>query len=98
MATPPVRASASLSSLSQRGVQPLGRRRSETAMSAAAQAAVMLVQPIRIEERVASRRFALVPLPTTATQASCEQSLVGCPSRTSGSPSNPDASASRLRT
>lgn len=95
---PPVRSSAERSSLSQRGVQPRGNRRSDTTISASAQALVMVVQSICVAERVASKCHAADPLRITAMQASFEHALNGLDPRTSGSPSNPDASAISERT
>ena len=59
------------------GVQPRGSRRSETAMSASAQALVNGAQSIGCGERVASSRHSAEPLRSSATQASLEQALNG---------------------
>jgi hypothetical protein len=72
---PPVLRSVGESSFSQRGVHPRGSRRSDTTMSAAAQARVKVVHSIQVAERVASSRHSPDGLRSRATQASCEQAL-----------------------
>jgi hypothetical protein len=58
----------------------------------------MVAQSIGVAERVASKCHAADPLWIAATQASLEHALNGLDQRTSGSPSNPDASAIKERT
>jgi len=72
---PPVRRSAGASSFSQRGSQLRGSLRSETTISAWAQALVIVVQSMLVLDRVANTRHSVAPFRTNATHESLEQSL-----------------------
>ncbi len=98
MATPPQRPSESRSSLSQRGLQPRGSQRSDTTMSTEAQVCVNVRQSIRSDVRMASRRHSRPSLVSAATHESREQWPSERSSSAAGSPSNPAASANKLRT
>jgi hypothetical protein len=84
--------------LSQRGVQPRGKRRLATTMSASRQARVRLFHSMRSRLRMASKRHARPLRITSTTQASRLQRAKRCSSSDIGSPSKADASLIRLRT
>jgi hypothetical protein len=67
-------------------------------MSASRHARVIIVQSIRLGDRVANSRHWWPPRFTTATQESREQALNGDVPRSRGSPLNAEASAKRSRT